>query len=73
MAQFNIPENTNTVNPIAKEQAVRLLDIGLFGPLMVLSALNKKPPEFMRLALIGIGLGSIAYNLYHYLEQDKMK
>ncbi|MES9855921.1 MAG: hypothetical protein ABW166_04865 [Sedimenticola sp.] len=70
MRQFIIPVNTNTIE---KTQAVRLLDIGLFGPMMVMSALDKKPPEFMRLAMLGIGIGTIVYNLYHYLEQDKMK
>ncbi len=39
MAQFNIPQ---TVEPVAKIQAIRILDVGLFGPMMVLSALNKK-------------------------------
>ncbi|MES9901039.1 MAG: hypothetical protein ABW148_18735 [Sedimenticola sp.] len=68
MAQFNIPQ---TVEPVAKTQAIRILDVGLFGPMMVLSALNKKPPEYMRLAMLGIGLGTIVYNLYNYLEQTK--
>lgn len=56
---------------VSKTQAIRLLDVGLFGPLMILSALNKNPPEYMRLAMLGIGIGTIAYNLYNYLEQEK--
>ncbi len=39
MAQFNIPQ---TVEPVAKTQAIRILDVGLFGPMMVLSALKQK-------------------------------
>lgn len=79
-----LPNVSNVINPRvinnmrmvvnespSKTQAIRLLDVGLFGPLMVLSALNKNPPEYMRLAMLGIGIGTIVYNLYNYIEQEK--
>ncbi len=59
----------NQNETVSKTQAIRLLDVGLFGPLMIMSALNKKPPEYMRLAMLGIGIGTVIYNLYNYLEQ----
>ena len=64
---------TNDKEPVAKTQAIRLLDVGLFGPMMVLSALNKEPPEYMRFAMLGIGIGTIVYNLHNYLEQEKSR
>ena len=64
-------QGNNPIEPVAKTQAIRLLDVGLFGPMMVLSAMNKNPPEYMRLAMLGIGLGTVIYNLYNYLEQEK--
>ena len=59
----------NQNETVSKTQAIRLLDVGLFGPLMIMSALNKQPPEYMRLAMLGIGIGTVIYNLYNYLEQ----
>ncbi len=50
-----------------KAQGVRLLDIGVFGPLMVLSAMNKKPPGWLKLAMVGIGVGTILYNAKNFL------
>ena len=50
-----------------KSQTVRLGDIFLFGPLMILGAINKTPPKWMRAALVVIGVGTIAYNARNYL------
>lgn len=67
---YDLMELKNKQNEtVSKTQAIRLLDVGLFGPLMIMSALNKKPPEYMRLAMLGIGIGTVIYNLYNYLEQ----
>ena len=50
-----------------KSQAVRLADIFLFGPLMIMGAVNKTPPKWMSAALIVIGVGTIVYNARNYL------
>ncbi len=68
-----------TVTPTAaldadiKAQPMRLLDVGVFGPLTVLGALNKEPPDWMRLFLLFFGLGTIAYNAYNFLEIEKRR
>ena len=56
-----------------KAQPMRLLDVGVFGPLTVLGALNKEPPQWMRLFLLFFGLGTIAYNAYNFLEIEKRR
>ncbi len=54
-----------------KAQGIRLLDIGVFGPMMVLSAMNKKPPGWLKLAMVGIGVGTILYNAKNFLAVKK--
>ena len=51
-----------------KAQGVRLLDVGLFGPLTILGALNKEPPWWMRLALLAYGVGTIVYNWQNFVQ-----
>lgn len=54
-----------------KAQGIRILDIGILGPLMIFSALNKEPPPWLKLAMVGMGVGTILYNLKNYLEIQK--
>ena len=56
-----------------KAQAVRLGDILLFGPLMVIGALGKAPPQWMRAAMLIIGVGTIVYNAANFIEIEKRK
>lgn len=56
-----------------KAQPIRLLDIGLFGPLTILGALNKTPPVWMRLGLLAYGIGTIVYNWNNFVEISKRK
>lgn len=65
-----------TAPPLSEEikaQPVRLLDIGLFGPLTILGALNKTPPVWMRLGLLAYGIGTIVYNWGNFVEIEKQK
>lgn len=60
--------------PVSKTQGIRIADVMLFGPLMVLGALNKQPPAWTRLAMLFIGIGTIAYNAKNFIaEADREK
>jgi len=54
-----------------KAQGVRFMDISVFGPLMIFSAINKTPPPWLRLAMVGIGVGTILYNARNFLQVEK--
>ena len=51
-----------------KSQGVRLLDVFVFGPLMIAGARDQKSPYFST-ALTLIGLGTIVYNGVNYLQK----
>jgi hypothetical protein len=52
-----------------KTQAIRLLDVFVFGPLMIYAGINHAPPKnWLRYALIGMGIGTIWYNGVNYLK-----
>jgi len=53
---------------ISKGQEMRIMDVAIFGPLMIMSAMNKEPPELLRLAMLGIGIGTIVYNGWNFLK-----
>ena len=52
---------------MAKTQTIRLLDVFVFGPVMILAA-TKLPGENLALALAVIGVGTIVFNGVNYLE-----
>jgi hypothetical protein len=54
-----------------KSQGVRVADALVFGPLMIYSALDKKPPTWVRVGMLIIGVGTIAYNVHNYLAIQK--
>ena len=57
-----------------KAQGIRFMDISVFGPLMIFSAINKTPPPWLRLAMVGIGVGTILYNARNFLSvQNKLQ
>jgi len=64
-------DDQQTVTEVKKAQYVRLLDVGVFGPLMIYTALGKTPPPIVKNAMVLIGIGTIVYNGYNYLEQQK--
>lgn len=66
-------QKQSTQTEIAKSQEMRFLDVTLFGPLMVMSALNKEPPPLMRLIMLGIGVGTIIYNANNYFQTMEQK
>lgn len=56
--------------PGDKAQAVRLLDVFVFGPLMLRAARDQESKYFAN-ALTLIGLGTIVYNGVNYLQNRK--
>lgn len=59
-----------TTTPQNKSQLVRLLDVFVFGPLMIAAAGDQKNAYF-RTALTLIGIGTIVYNGVNYLQTAK--
>ena len=51
-----------------KSQRVRLLDIFLYGPIMMIAALSSRPSPTMRASLFLIGVGTIIYNADNYFK-----
>ena len=50
-----------------KTQLVRLLDVFVFGPLMILGG-QQQPSKYFRTALTLIGVGTIVYNGLNYIK-----
>ena len=54
---------------LVKPQTVRLFDVALIGPAMVLASLElPEESETLAGAMAVLGVGTIAYNLVNYLE-----
>ncbi len=53
-----------------KSQFVRLLDVFVFGPLMIRAAVDQET-DYFKAALMAIGIGTIVYNGAIYLETAK--
>lgn len=59
---------------IAKSQAIRLLDVYALGPFMLYVALKAGAPSpLARLALAGLGVTTILYNLKNYRDQAALE
>lgn len=55
-----------------KSQLVRLMDVFVFGPLMISAAASQKSRYFSA-ALLLVGLGTIVYNGANYLETRRQQ
>lgn len=53
-----------------KSQLVRLMDVFVFGPLMI-QASRSQEKNYFKTALFLIGIGTILYNGVNYLETQK--
>lgn len=54
-----------------KTQAVRLLDVLVFGPLMIYAGVTTPPPRnWLKYSLIALGIGTILYNGRNYLAKQ---
>ena len=54
-----------------KAQSVRMADVWVFGPLMIYSALGKSTPTWVRVGMLIVGIGTIAYNLHNYFTIER--
>lgn len=71
MAALTTPTLIRQITPTGeKSQLVRLLDVFVFGPLMIAAGTNQKS-KYFRFALTVIGLGTILYNGANYLQTAK--
>ena len=50
----------------SKAQDVRLMDVFLLGPFMVLAGTAKRLPPWARLLMVAAGMGTILYNARNY-------
>lgn len=53
---------------IQRAQKIRLLDIFIIGPTLIIIGLLSKNSLPVRIILISIGIGTIFYNGYFYLK-----
>ncbi len=51
-----------------KTQTIRILDVFVFGPVIVYAGTRRKLPAWLRASLIVIGAGTVVYNGYNYLK-----
>lgn len=63
----------NNNNQVQKTQYIRMMDVAIFGPLMIYTALGKTPPKIVKNSMVLIGIGTILYNGYNFWEQEKRK
>ncbi len=70
LGQFPVPPAT--VGDV-KAQPVRMADVLVFGPLMIYSGLGKATPQWVRVGMVIIGVGTILYNLSNYFAVERRK
>ena len=70
LGQTETPTPPATTGDV-KAQTVRMADVFVFGPLMLMAAFDRKPPKWLRAGMIIVGVGTILYNLANYLEVEK--
>lgn len=68
-----IADNSFDCTYPVKAQDVRLLDVFVFGPMMIWAAYTPRMTGTERLALAIIGAGTILYNGLNYLEIQKQR
>jgi hypothetical protein len=54
-----------------KAQPVRLLDVFVFGPMMVYGGTKVQGPQWLRWGLVGLGVGTSLYNAHNYMEVER--
>jgi len=67
-----------TIEEISKTQNLRLADVFVLAPVMVLSGyyIHKKSAtsfeEFLALSIVGLGVGTAIFNGRNYVKQEKI-
>ena len=55
-------------NEVSKTQNIRLIDVLLLGPLMIVAGVGK-PNKFVKMSMIVGGIATIVYNWNNYIKQ----
>lgn len=58
---------------IKKVQQVRLLDVVVVAPFLIYTSTLKHSPKWVRASLLFLGLATLGYNGYHFLEEEKIQ
>ncbi len=56
---------------IVNKQNVRLLDVFVVAPFLIYTSTLKHSPSWVRASLLFLGMATIGYNGYHFLEEKK--
>ena len=57
---------------LIKSQTVRLGDVFIFGPILILASMQTKPLSGrFKFFLLSAGIGTIIYNLHNYVQEER--
>lgn len=56
---------------IVNKQNVRLLDVFVVAPFLIYTSTLKHSPSWVRASLLFLGMATLGYNGYHFLEEKK--
>ena len=56
---------------VQKSQWIRLADVAIIGPAMIYSAMQTRPPAWVRSGMVIAGVATILYNLVNFLANQK--
>lgn len=56
---------------MAKTQTIRLVDVFLLGPFLILAALWRRPPAAVRLGVAFAGVATIVFNGVNWLRINR--
>lgn len=62
-----------TIEEYQKSQNIRLIDVFVIAPICIYAGIYKSSPNWIRYALIGIGLATAYYNGKNYIRNSKKK
>lgn len=61
------------IDKIISKQNVRLVDVFVVAPILIYSSTLKHSPNWIRASLLLIGIATLGYNGYHFLDEAKKK
>ena len=54
-------------------QNVRIADVFVVAPFLIYTATMKHSPKWVRASLLFLGLATLGYNGYHFIEEQKRR
>lgn len=64
-------ESVQPENSAKSKQAVRLVDVFIFSPILIYIGLSGKLTPFWRTVLVILGISTIIYNGYYFIKYNK--